>query len=174
MKLPLTALFFSLTCLTSSAHASDSLDDPTYKQLRAGHAFLIAHMLPHEAEQASADTPPKGNVRTAFKEGAPEVLSLLVPIAPVWRDEDGQEWYVVDEQNPEDPFALRRVAKTNWSAPPAVEGEATPTISFGYVDVVKNSGFTDRLYIGHQYSAKSPSSIAKNTYETYTLYRKIS
>ncbi|MBA4750227.1 MAG: hypothetical protein H2057_06380 [Alphaproteobacteria bacterium] len=131
-------------------------------------------MPPHEARQADIDTPPKGNVRGAFKEAEPEVLSLLAPIAPIWRDDAGQEWYVVDEQNPEDPFALRRVATTNWSAPPAVEGEATPKISFGYVDVVKNSAFKDRLYIGHQYAAKSPSSVSKNTYETYTIYRKIS
>ncbi|MCE2951309.1 MAG: hypothetical protein ACK5TR_05000 [Alphaproteobacteria bacterium] len=172
MKLPLTALFFSLTCLTPGTHASDSSDDPIYKKLRAGHAFIKAHMLPLEVEQASSDTPPKGTVRSAFKEGGPDTLSLLVPIAPIWTDEDGQEWYVVDEQNPEDGFALRRISTTNWVAPAPAEGEAVPEISFGYNDVVKNTAFQHTLYIGHQYYAKSPFIKGKNTYETYTLYRK--
>lgn len=41
MKLSLTAVLFSLMCLTPDVHASDSLDDAIYKQsclLKSTHA----------------------------------------------------------------------------------------------------------------------------------------
>ncbi|MBA4750228.1 MAG: hypothetical protein H2057_06385 [Alphaproteobacteria bacterium] len=87
---------------------------------------------------------------------------------PVWTDLLEHKWYIIDEQVPLIPSALRRTAPLNQSGGSSADASI---IKFKYAGPVKNNDFDAAPYFGHQYMARFEGSASyKNAYELFTLY----
>jgi hypothetical protein len=170
MRFFLPAIMLSFLCLTSLTQASHTnMDDPTYAKLRSGAPLQRSSMDAQEQILADNTVAPQGNLQLAFQEAqGQQNARLLLRISPLWRDSQGHQWYIIDEQIPLIPSALRRTAPINQ---PSRVPEQAATITLKYVGPVKNNAFDAAPYLGHQYMACFKGSAPhKNAYELFTFY----